>query len=248
MDHNDCCCFCFSARTGVMIIGALLWIGFVFEAIFFGLLTAAAVDSENPIPFQDIPNLVISLILGIYFCCVVGNENKENDWATRIKFAKVFLWLAVIVDAILQCVGFSIAWIVTVTICEDNGGSSEECNAVMFAFIPPFVIGLLINIGFGLYFHHVCKLYAAQADPAYITSREVPKSAPAGAAGQHYQQMPMQPGQPQMYGQPQMMYGQPGQPQMMQPGMQPQMMQPGMMQPGMMQPGQQQMYGQPQMM
>ena len=39
MDNKDCCCFCFSARTGVMIIGAFLWIGMFFYCIDFALVT-----------------------------------------------------------------------------------------------------------------------------------------------------------------------------------------------------------------
>ena len=107
MDHKDCCCFCFSARTGVMIIGTLLIIGCVFQFIDFAYifyLVQANPDVLQVSPWQYIVGGICNLILAIKFCKVVSNEHKENDWATRKSFARTFFIIGVVISGILQVI------------------------------------------------------------------------------------------------------------------------------------------------
>ena len=104
MDNNkDCCCFCFTARTGVIIIGVLMSIGCVFYLGDLAFLLFAETNTPGTavlLPWQYIPAGIIQFILAIKFCQVMANERKPKDWETRKSFAKWYLILGVFVNAI----------------------------------------------------------------------------------------------------------------------------------------------------
>ena len=102
-DDKNCCCFCFDARTGVMIIGALLWIGVIAFGIQCSWLVFLALnDATTYYTWYTIPAVLIDLYLAILFIKVVQNEHKENDWETRKKFAEQYMKIGVILNGILM--------------------------------------------------------------------------------------------------------------------------------------------------
>ena len=102
MDNKDCCCFCFSARTGVMIIGAFLWIGLFFYCIDFALGYPTQPEVTGVTPWQYLVGGICNLILAIKFCHVVSNEHKPRDFAIRKAFARAMLIIGVFVNGALS--------------------------------------------------------------------------------------------------------------------------------------------------
>ena len=64
--------------------------------------------------------MVINLILGILFCKVLSNENKEHDWETRKLFARYYLILGVFVNAVLSICAFVVGWLQFSNWCWDH--------------------------------------------------------------------------------------------------------------------------------
>ncbi len=93
MDQDNCCCFCFDARTGVMIIGTLLWIGLIGNAIVLSILIVAATqtDAAPLYSWYYIPQMIVMLILAAKFCKVVSSERTEHDFKQRMSFARLYL-------------------------------------------------------------------------------------------------------------------------------------------------------------
>ena len=167
MNHKDCCCFCFSARTGVMIIGTLLIIGCVFywiEFAWISYLTASNPDSQV-IPYQYVVGGICQLILAIRFCKVLAHEHKEDDWAYRKGFARSFFFIGVILQGILSVIALVTSLLVFKSQCTAEDVDEQACSAAIAAVAYTWSIGLALSIAWNCYLAHVCKLYAAQADP-----------------------------------------------------------------------------------
>ena len=111
-NDKDCCCFCFDARTGVMIIGVFLWISVCLLG-FQGFWFVAAVFNSDGIfyTWYWIPAVFIILYLAILFLRVVQNEHKEHDYETRKKFARAYLVFGVIINGACQLACMIIGWI-----------------------------------------------------------------------------------------------------------------------------------------
>ena len=169
MDPKNCCCFCFNARSGVMIIGGLLWMGLIATSIELSWLIYFSI-SEN-IAFYNwfwIPSLLVLLILGIMFCRVLSNENKDRDWETRKSFAKWYLVLACFVSPILSIATFIVGWIQFSNWCFLHGSEDNyNCNSLLLTYNFSFWNNMFWTVVIQAYFAHVCRLYANLADPLY---------------------------------------------------------------------------------
>ena len=165
MNNRDCCCLCFDARSGVMIIGALLWMSFISANISLSVQIFYAIDGATPFFFWFyIPSILINLLLGIMFCKVVSAYQKENDWGTRKKFARMYLVWGVFANALLSICAFVAGWIQFSNFCWDQPGNMH-CSAVLWEYNWWFWTSFTWTIVIQAYFAHVCKLYAELADP-----------------------------------------------------------------------------------
>ena len=128
VDNKNCCCFCFDARTGVTIIGFLMWIGLCIEAIDMCVLISVAMNTHVYYFWYALPSFFSYLILGIYFCKVKANENKPNDFKTRKQFAKLYLIIGVFVNGGLSIVAYFGAYTQLKNFCDR--ASHDETTSV----------------------------------------------------------------------------------------------------------------------
>lgn len=93
MNAKDCCCFCFSARTGLLIIGAFLMFDLLAK---FGTCIYFTI-SWDYLYWYEFPMIILTVILVLKFRQVLKNEYWQNDYETREEFYKMYLVLCVIV-------------------------------------------------------------------------------------------------------------------------------------------------------
>ena len=197
-DDKNCCCFCFDARTGVMIIGILLWIG-VLGCAFQGFWFAAAVFNSDGVFYYwyIIPAVIINLYLAILFVKVMQNENKENDHETRTKFARAYLVFGVFVNGAAQLCCMVLGWIQFSIWCNaQDYGPYYNCGTYIASYQYSFWVNFVWTVLLQLYFAHVCKLFANLIDPQNPhTVQHMPdgQQVTYAADGTAYQQPPPQP-------------------------------------------------------
>ena len=169
-------------------------------------------------PWQYVVGGICNLILAIKFCKVVANEHKENDWATRKSFARTYFIIGVVVSGILQVLALVAALFTFKSQCMAQGNTQNQCDVIIGAVVYSWSIGLFLSLAWNCYLTHVCKLYAALADPANQRQQVNPASANYHGTDQAYAQQPQAyqplPAQQVQPGQPVMQYApaQPGQP------------------------------------
>ena len=156
VDNNNCCCFCFDARQGVIIIGILMWIGLCIEALDMCILISASMSTHVYYFWYALPSFFTYLYLGILFCRVRANENTPNDIKTRKHFAKQYLFVGVFVNGALSVVAYIGAYTQLSNFCSSQSESTtpEDCNVLLTA------VSFTVSMAFQIYFAHVCKLYA----------------------------------------------------------------------------------------
>merc|ERR1712226_1039005 len=158
MNQNDCCCFCFTARTGVMIIGTLMWIGFFFYIIdmsYVAFVYYSTPDAIGVVPWQYGIAGVCNLILAIKFCRVVRGEHREGDWERRKNFAKSFFIINVIIAGILSVIAMVVIFLTFQGQCVDQGNDPEACHFALSVATYSWSISLAISICWQLYLAHV---------------------------------------------------------------------------------------------
>ena len=92
MDYKDCCCFCFSARTGFFIIGVLIIIRF-FAEIVISIYHSARFGY---VYWYVLPGMIFDIVMTMAFLKVRNNEGSHKDLESRDRFMKLYLILYVI--------------------------------------------------------------------------------------------------------------------------------------------------------
>ena len=163
-DQKDCCCICLSVRTGVIIIGGLLWVGLIF---LIGQIVWLLMNNDDGEFYQYylFPQAVIELVLGIMFCRLMSAENSERDWEVRKQFARSYLILAVIVNGALSIAGFVVGYVIVNNYCDEqikeNPQHAEDiqniCDGVKSTYMFGFWITFGLEMLWEIYCSYVCK-------------------------------------------------------------------------------------------
>ena len=132
-DPSDCCCVIFNVRTGVIIIGCILWIGVIWGAI-GSIIVFSALASEHYYaqPWYYFANIIFNLILAIKFCRLRASEGTgmENEFKARTRFAKAYLFFGVICTGICFVISYTYGLIYLYgTFCDE-----VNCHGYIYAY------------------------------------------------------------------------------------------------------------------
>ena len=92
---SDCCCFCFSLKTGAELIGALVIINFFF-------LILSIVTVYSPIVTWFIPEIVFTSITMGHYIAMLKSRGTPNDAKARASFSGVYTGLYLIANMLWQ--------------------------------------------------------------------------------------------------------------------------------------------------
>ena len=97
MNSKDCCCFCFSAKTGVKFIPIFILIELITQV---ALVIVYTKHTDFHLYWYPIFDILFLLILSCKYYMVIRNEGRYNDYETRLGFYYFYLVLYIIVTPI----------------------------------------------------------------------------------------------------------------------------------------------------
>ena len=143
MNSKDCCCFCFSAKTGVKFVPILIAPELVIEII---ALIVGSKRTEYGFYWFPMVDILFALILSYKYYMVIRNEGRYNDYETRLSFYRFYMVLYIIATPIWQLLTY---------IATMNKIDPSQRSGYSLAFWPIFLFFWIMNI----YCCYVSKLY-----------------------------------------------------------------------------------------
>ena len=175
---NNCCCFCLTAKTGVIFIGMLTWINFLGSTAAGVTLAIHAAGHPAEDYYQYwyfVPGFLLYGIIGCSYSNLGKYEGTYQDFKKRSSFWKSYFVCIVLLHSIYSVI-FNVSWVeqlyYTIKKEEDRiyyGRCTFDYNHYHQHHeydCGHFWIQWGLELLFNIYFCYVCMLYADLANPA----------------------------------------------------------------------------------